>query len=253
MPTLIVSSTGILLEVLVLFLGIRSKLLSKYPLFYVYSLCVLAVDVSSFGVYGMGPPAYKSWYWITQLITLLIGYGVILEIVQKCLSAYAGAERLARYLILGVFSIVFSFVALRAWNTPNWVPAHSYGELERDLRAVQAIVLAGVLGIVYYYGVPLGKNIKGIIFGYGLYIGTSVMNLAMRAYAGPSFHQTWSVILPWSYILSLLVWVQALWSFQPNPAAAQETMLESDYESLATRTRGVVGAMRSYLGRTARQ
>lgn len=252
MLTTILSWAGPSLELLLLFLSIRSKLFSKYPLFYAYIFCVFVVDVSSLGVYGMGPAAYKKWYWATQLITLLVGYGVILEIVHKCLAPYAGAARFARGVILAIFAIVFSYVALQSWISPGWTPAHSYGELERDLRAVQAIVLAGILGVVYYYGVPLGKNINGIIFGYGLYIGTSIMNLEMLAYAGPAFYHVWSLILPWSYFLSLLVWVNALWSFQPNPAPARETMIESDYESLATRTRGVLDSMRSYLERTAR-
>jgi ABC-type cobalt transport system substrate-binding protein len=252
MLTSFASWTGILLELLLLFLGIRRKLLSKYPLFYAYIFTVLIVDVMLYAVYRTNPSAYRSVGWATQFLSLVVGYGVILEIVHNCLAAYAGAERFARALILAIFAIVFSYVAVRSWTSPNWSPAHSYGELERDLRTVQAIVLAGILGVVYHYGVPLGKNIRGIILGYGLYIATSIMNLEMRAYAGASFHQAWSLILPWSYFLSLLIWVKALWSFQPNPAPAREMILESDYESLATRTRGVLGAMRSYLERTAR-
>jgi hypothetical protein len=44
----------------------------------------------------------------------------------------------------------------------------------------------------------------------------------------------------------------ALWNYSPNPVPEMPPRLETDYESLAQKTRGLLGAMRSYIGRTVR-
>jgi len=40
--------------------------------------------------------------------------------------------------------------------------------VEKDFLTVQAVFFLGILGVIFYYGLPLGRNIKGIILGYGL-------------------------------------------------------------------------------------
>jgi len=252
MPTLILSSAGLLLESLILFRGFRNRILSKYPLFYAYIFCVLLLDISSYGVYGMSPGTYRNWYWATQIIILLVGYGVILEIVHKALSPYAGADRVAAVFVAGIFGLVFLFVIYKSLVAPNWSPATTYYELERDLRAVQAIVLASILGVIFGYGISIGRNLKGIILGYGLYIGSSIISLALRAYGGTSFHATWRLIQPYAFLVSLCVWATAMWSWQENPVPRMPDRFESDYESFALRTRALLGSLRSYLERTAR-
>ena len=51
--------------------------------------------------------------------------------------------------------------AAREWST-----AAATVELERDLRVIEALVLATVLAIVFYYRIELGKNVTGMILGF---------------------------------------------------------------------------------------
>jgi hypothetical protein len=248
----IISLAGILLESVILCRGFRANLSAKYPLFYSYIACVLIVDVSRDTMYLLGSPSYKTYYWATQFLSLVVGYGVLLEIIRKALEPYAGAERIARISVLAVFAAVFSFVTLQSFASPDWSPATSYGELERDLRAVQVLVLVSILIVVSHYHVTLGRNLKGIIHGYGLYIAGSVISNALRSYAGTPFEGAWRVIQPYAYFVSLSLWTVALWNYSPNPVPEMPPRLETDYESLAQKTRGLLGAMRSYIGRTVR-
>jgi hypothetical protein len=253
MRILIISLAGILLDSLILCRAFRANLAAKYPLFYTYIACVLVFDVSRIVVYQLvSPLPFKDFFWATQFLSLVVGYGVILEIMRKALGPYAGAERFARICVLAVFATVFSFVTFRSLTTPDWSPATCYGELERDLRAVQVLVLAGVLTVVSYYRVTLGKNLKGIILGYGLYIAVSVISPALRSYIGPPFEGVWRYTQPYLYFVSQSVWAVALWNYSPNPTPEMPPRLESDYESLALKTRARLGAMRSYIGRTVR-
>jgi hypothetical protein len=252
MLTLIISLVAILLELTILYRTFRAKLFAKYPFFCTYIACVLIVDVSRDALYWLGSPNYRSFYWATQFLSLVVGYGVILEIIRKALGPYAGAERFARFCVLGIFAAVFSFVTLQSLTAPDWSPATSYGELERDLRAVQVLVLGCILTVVFRYHVAIGKNLKGIILGYGLYIAAMVTIPALRSYAGSPFEGAFRVGQPCIYLSSLLIWTVALWNYSPNPAPQLPPRLESDYESLALKTRGRLGAMRSYIGRTVR-
>jgi hypothetical protein len=252
MLTLILWWAGILLEGLILFRAFRNRLYSKYPLFSAYIACVLAVDVSIFIVYRLSPSAYEKSYWGLQFLTLIVGYGVVLEILRQTLAPYAGAERCARIVVIGIFAAVFSFVLFQSLANPDWSPAATNAELERDLRTVQAFLLAGILGVAFYYGIAIGRNLKGMILGYGLFIGTSVINLALRSYAGPAFESVWKIAQPLSYLASLLIWTVSMWSYHPNPMPESRPRLDADYEFLALRTREALGSMRSYLGKAAR-
>ncbi|HKV04570.1 MAG TPA: hypothetical protein VJO53_05615 [Candidatus Acidoferrales bacterium] len=248
---------GILLGALILLRGLREKCLRKYPFFYVYSACVVGASLPGYFLYASNSTAYDAWYWGAQFVTLILGYGILLEILNNVLSAYPGAERFARIsglVALGAiacFAVVWPLVMPHTSSSTHAASAMMV-EFERDLRTVQAIFICGLLGVASYYGIEIGKNMKGMILGYGLYILTSLMSLAVQAHAGTSFYQIWAVIQPLSYDVSLVVWLAALWSYQPNPIPDSTIRLESDYEAFVVRTRGAIGAMRSHLSKAAR-
>jgi hypothetical protein len=238
---------GILLESVLLFRGFRSRILSTYPFFYIYSASILVMAV----VLTI-PSMYAKWFWQTQFLTLVIGYGILLEILRHVLSPYPGAERFARIAGVVAFGVIFCLAVVYPFMTSDWSPAGTIVELERDLRTVQAIFLFGLLGVISYYRIAIGKNMKGMIFGYGLYVGTSLISLAMRSYASPARSVHWIIVQPLSYDISLLVWLSTLWSYHRNPIPDRTIQLEADYEDFAARTRSTMGAIRSYLVRVAR-
>lgn len=240
-------------EWLILYRAYRFQLLRRYPLFYSYLCWVSAVDVCRGLVfYTLHPAWYRNLYWGTEFLTLLVGYGVIIEIIRKSFERYEGAERLARWAVLLVFGLVFAYVGFKSLQGHNWSPASSVGELQRDLRGVQALVIASVLAVSAYYRIRLGRNLLGILLGYGFFTATAMMTLAVRAYAGARFDTAWKAITPYTYFVSLLVWAIALWSYHPNPPPDPSQPLQVDYEALAGHTRGMLGAMRSLLERSAR-
>jgi hypothetical protein len=252
MLTLVLWWAAMFIEGMILFRAIYRKTAAKYPLFYAYLAVVLSVDLARYLVYTFDPSAWTMFYWWTQFGSVLVGFAVILEILRQALDPYRGAERFGRYLVLGVFAVVFAFVAFRSATRSNWSPAVTSAEFERDLRAVQVLVLMSILAVVFYYRIAIGRNVKGMILGYGLFIGTNVMNLALRSYVGSGYHPVWEFVKSYSYFASLVVWTVALWSYQPNPDTDSRPRVESDYETLALRTRDMVAAMRSHLGRAAR-
>jgi len=234
-----------LLECLILFRAVRSRALSHYPFFFASIFCSLAGGIVVSTVRVEMPVLYPRLYWEVQFVTLLAACGIVLEIFNHVLSGYPGADKLARTLGIAVFAIVGCFSMLYPASHPSW--AGSVIELERDIRTVQAIFLCAILLIILHYRIPVGKNVRGLMVGYGFYIFLSLLSLATRAYVGRAFDEGWRLIQPIAYDACLVIWVSSLWTYAPDPVSDPRVRLESDYEVLASRTRGALGSMRSYL------
>jgi hypothetical protein len=240
--------SGPVIQAIILFRGSQAHILVKYRFFYAYVATVFATTILMYLIWTTRSSAYNKSYWLAQFLTLMIGCGIMLEIFKHVLAPYPGAERFATAVVLITFAIIFLFALIYQAVAPNWSSSRGTAiELERDVRTVQAIFLFVVFAIIFYYRVPMGRNLRGMIAGYALYVGTSLLALAVRAYAGPEFNGSWTVIQPAAFAASLTVWLIALWSFHPNPAPDPAVALESDYEALAAKTRRTLAAMRSHL------
>jgi hypothetical protein len=248
---LILGPVGVLLEGALLLQGFRGHTFRKHYLFYSYIVAVFLGSIVVIAVKFAAAGSYEKWYWPLQITTLVLGYGILLEVLNNVLKPYPGAERFARYSGIAAFGLIFCFALIAPRIMPHWSPG-TVIEFERDLRCVQALFIWGLLAVVFYYGIPMGKNMKGMVIGYGLYILTSLMSLAVRAYAGAGFDKVWDIVQPLSFDASLLIWLVALWSYCPNPAPDHTIHLEEDYEALVARTKSVMGAIRAHLEKAAR-
>ena len=111
-----VTVTGVLAELLdlvIIFCGIRSGLLRRYPFFFFNIACSLVGDVVLSSVRIRMPSLYPQLYWIVQFVTLLAACGIVLEIFDHVLSGYPGADKFARTVSVSVFAGVccFSFLS----------------------------------------------------------------------------------------------------------------------------------------------
>src|SRR5271170_1537590 len=157
---------GDALAAAILFRASRARLLGRYPFFYAYIAAVLLAENLLPIAYYAHSGSYKDWYWTMNFATLLLGCGILLEIFNHVLGSYPGASRFARTSGCIVFGIVFCYAVVYPSLMAPWTPAGTNIELERDLRAVQAIFLFGLLAVISYYGIKVGKNMKGMTMGY---------------------------------------------------------------------------------------
>ena len=257
MWSLMVWRAGLALLLAILIRGLQTKTILKFPFFYAYALSVLAGDLFVYATWKWmaiaRPEAYQQSYWVAQFLTLLIGCGIVLEIFRHILTPYPGADKFATAVALSTFAVIFCLALAYQLVAPSGGALRGTTfVLERDVRTVQAIFLFGILAVISYYRIPIGRNLKGMITGYGLYVVTSLFTLATRAYAGSRFNNAWNLIQPFSFDLSMTIWLVALWSYQPNPAPDPAVPLEEDYEALARRTKRTLASMRSHLTKTAR-
>jgi len=240
------------LEGLLLIRAIKGGFFKRYPVFYAYLSYVLLQSLLRFCVYVLKPGFYPKLYWYTQFFSVALGYGIIWEIFRQALSQYPGAARMARNVLSIVFVTVVSKTLVNTLSGPAWSPAKTTAELERNLRTVQAILLMIIVGLMVYYVIPAGRNLKGMVLGYGFFIGTRVINLALRSHFGNEFQPWWQYLPAITYSVTLLIWCFTLWSFQANPRRESAVGIERDYELLAARTTKLLMQARVHLVRAIR-
>lgn len=252
MASLAIFLVGISFDALILWRGFRAKLLSKYPFFYIFVASVFFSDLPLYLIYTMAPASYRTWYWALEFPKMFLECGIILDVFRHALSGYPGARKFAQLVGLSVFGAI-SFFLLAYWmvSGQHFGTRATYVQLARDFSTVQAILLLGMLAVLSYYRIGIGKNVKGIIRGYGLWIGASLAGLAVQSYAGSTFYPAWRILQPLLYNTSLVVWLAALWSYHPNPAPDKSVQLEQDYEALVARTRSALATLRAHLARVA--
>lgn len=253
MVALILWWAGIGFEALILLRALVKRRFSLYPTFYLYLAWVLAAELGRFYTYSAHLNIYQPFYWYTQFPTIILGYGVLLEIYRRALQNYAGADRLARTGLIATLGFVLLKVFLRALVGGFQPFAMTTEDLERNLRTVQAVLILVLVGVLFYYTIPIGRNLKGLVLGYGLFVSASVIDMALTWHLERRiFRQLWQYFYSGAYFLALIIWCLTLWSYQPSPEPRIQPLIERDYGVLAESTRRLLAAARGYLVRAVR-
>jgi hypothetical protein len=241
----IVWLTGLLLEAAILVRSIQCKSFGRYSLFYTYIASVFAGD----SVFYFWRWLNVRFYWQLEFLTMVLGCGVIVEISRHVFAQHTSLDRFARRIAVTAFGTIFFVFAIHAFLLPHWKPATNAADLERDLRVAQAIALLTIVCLTGYYGIEIGKNIKGMILGFGVYVGASIVALTLQLFIGHRFTPVWVIVQPCSYLAALLIWAVALWSYEPVPATVLRPA-DADYQGLAGRTQQALGSIQEHLDRT---
>jgi hypothetical protein len=254
MMTLVLWLCGPIAESLIIWRGWKMGMLRRFPFFFAYVASVFCADVSLFVLYYVvKSPAYPVWSARAELFNIVLGYSVVWEIFRHVLSRYPGVERFAQIVGLIVFVFILGFVAIYPILTSGTPEPHSQKvSIERDFLTVQCVFLLGMFSVIYYYGLEVGKNLRGMIVGYGIWLGASVITLALTSYFGSVFDALRILVQPLAYLLSLVVWLTALWRYSPIPVSNPDCLAGAGYRSLASTTRGLIHEMRDHLGRVGR-
>jgi hypothetical protein len=253
MATTVIWISGITLELLILSRCVKTGSFRVYPFFFAYLACVFAGDVALIPLSRVLPKRlYADCYWAKEFLCVIAGYAVVMEIIERAFAHYEGPKRLGRNAALIIFTAIVACTALQAAFQQVSHPGQNSFDVEASLRGAELILLAIVIAVMSYYRIPLGKNLKGITIGYGICTAAVVINESIGALARWSFYPAFSRVWSYSYIVSLGIWIIALWSYEPNPVPEGPNRMGGDYEALANRTRTALAGMRGHLGKAAR-
>lgn len=251
--TLLMWWVGIALEATILFRALKERIVSKYPLFFVYLCSVFLSSASGYAIYRFRPSLYGYWYWSWEFVCVIAGYSVVLEIIDKGLVVRETTQKLLRNLALVGFAAIVGIITVQSMRVGHSITLRTSVEVERNLRTAEAGLLLLIVAAAVYYTIPIGRNLRGITVGYGLCVATIVIGDSVRSYVGQSVQNAFSAARSWSYLISLVIWTVALWAYHPSPVPQRSMQRNSDYEALAAKTRDAVESVRKQLEKVARQ
>ena len=244
------SSEGLL--ALLLVSALRGRYLSKYPLFYVYLAGWFFAGLVRFFffTFHLGHPnEYSLVYWYTQFLLVAGGYGVLWQIYAHTLDPFPGTAKMARVLVGTFFVTIVTQLFFKILTGHAEGLSESVLRLDRNLHSIQAGLIVMLISLVWYYDIPLGRNVRGLLLGHGLLITTRLITLALQSIFEMSLYAWWYYSEQICILASLVVWSIALRSYEPNPIPEHQIRLEQDYELLAHRTVQALSRARGYLAR----
>ena len=250
MGTSLLWIAGVALESVILLRFLKRRLYAHYPFFFVYLVVVWSGEIALWLIYRYHFASYSRFFWADQFLALLAGFGVLFEIVRKSFQRYPGARTFATSVLAIMLAVLCGYFVFRL--LPSSVIVHGFSDLERDFRAIQALTLGGVLVVISYYRIEVGRNLFGIIAGLGLYVGSTVLSHELKSYVGPAFNAAWSVIQPYTYLISLLIWVFTLWSYAPAADPKIPPDIDDGYGAFARQTQHTLGTLKAAVSRADR-
>ena len=208
---------GLGLQVAILFRGVAAGLWRHYGFFYAQIAFSFASSAPALWVYLVHRAAFSAYYWETEFLTAFAACGILLDILRHAFALTAATRIFASAARYTVYAAVGLFLVLYIVGHGGYAPLSHLIVLERDFRFVQTALLLGVTAAVFYFGAPLGRNLRGMLVGYGLYIASNLVTLSLESRFPASFDKVWNFLQPAIYCASTVMYLVYLWSYYPPP------------------------------------
>lgn len=218
--------TGPVLELCALLLLLRRSLWRVYPRLFGYIVWLLLANSTLLLSYLKFRAAYPAVYWHIDTLDVVLRFLVIWEVFRQIFPKSSGLNRsLSKG--LGIIALgLLVFASASFWAYQNYIGVRAmHLALDRSFGFVQALMILGTLVMARYYGVRCGRNVRGIALAFGAWVSISTANNAMADLAS-SFLPYFYYLRPLSFVLMVVVWVWALWVYEPNPPIMESEAAE---------------------------
>lgn len=212
---------GILLQGLLVWRLSRHRLWVRYPYLSVFVLYSLARDITILSMHLRGSGLYAAAFWGTALVYLFLQFSLTWEFFRGVFPQRSPIHDIAWKVLMFVGLCTFPPILLLSWSQMSSLPSHfAYLSplVTQYMTLWQVLILLAPLAVARYYGVVLGRNMRGLALGFGIYACIASMNFAtVQAFHG--FAPYWRFVEPLSFICTIVIWLWAFWIYAPAQAA----------------------------------
>lgn len=207
--TTILWLAGLGFQFVLVFVLLAKKFWSKFPVFLAYSVFCFASATALYGVRNLRT-VYFFTFWVCEGVSLLLGFGVIYEVLRRLLHPYKALHRMAAVTFQSTVVLLIASSCLVAYLQPL---GERNGLVAAILVAEEAtrIVEVGLLMFLFIFSTAFGlhwrQQVFGITIGLGLFVTIELINATVRAHLGVAATSVFSTIRMLSFDLSLLVWI----------------------------------------------
>jgi len=203
---------------------LRRRLVYQFPVFFVYAAFHVLRTPVLFTIHllqlqhRMGYADYFYAYWMTQAVSIVLGFAVIYEIYCGVFQHYDALRRLGGILfacagIALLVLAVWTATAAPGAETPGVVRAVLL--LERSVRVMQGGLVLFLFLAAFYFGLPWQNYRFGIAMGFGVFASIELAAVAIRSHMGESAAAACSQINSAAYSSGVMIWLCYLLAPQP--------------------------------------
>ena len=195
-------------QMAVLVLMERRKLRQQFPFFFTYTTLQVVNFPILFTVYHRANDAYFDVYWISTVLSVVMGFAVIHEVFSFVIRPYPALRDLGAMLFRWAVLLLFLVAGISAAAGATRASDLTYHivNLERTVRLIQCGLLLFVVMTSNYLGLSWRSFAFGISFGFGIFAATDLVLYNLRASHGADWNAVLSLISTAVYNLSVLVW-----------------------------------------------
>ena len=223
---------GLGLQLAILTRGAVARLWRLYVFFYAQIACSFVTSSLALWIFLRHRAEFTAYYWNTEFLTAFAACGILLDILRHAFAITPATRLFARVARYTVYSAVGLFLVLYIGGRGGHMAPPHLIALERDFRLVQTALLLGLTTAVFYFGLPLGRNLKGMLVGYGLYVASNLVTLTLESHFLGSFDRAWSFLQPILYCAATAIYLSALWSYHPPPKLEDAADITKQAEEL---------------------
>jgi len=187
------------------------KLIRLFPWFFAYTcfevfefVLLLASDRLH-----IGKVSYFSLFSVTAVVSTILRFGIILEILRQLASSYAVLERVLKPLFRwGTIGLLIAALVLAVYaggdrSNRSWFVTNM---LDRTALILQTGLLAGLFLFSRYLTLSWRNRLFGIALGLGVYAIVDLITTAVRSQAGFWHAQLLDYASMAAYHCSVLIW-----------------------------------------------
>jgi hypothetical protein len=202
-----IAGTGLQLVLAVVL--VSKRMWRQFPIFTTYSLICFLQSVVGFGIRGF-PKLYVYVYCPFEIVSSLLGLGVIYEVFTKLLSAYPALREVAfrafQWTVVALISVSMAVVYFHApVEGSRFVSL--YVVLEQATRIAEVGLLLFLFSFSRVFGLHWRQSIFGIALGLGFFATVELMGITLRAVLGITATPMFNAARAVSFTCSLLIWI----------------------------------------------
>jgi hypothetical protein len=199
---------------------LRRGLHRSFPAFFTYNAYFVLSFAPLFLVYHFAPQSYFTVYWISSVLSIVLGFMVIYEIFRHAFRPYAALSDLGAVLfrwVVGFLIVVALVMILTSPQSPTAGFASAVIAMERSVRLMQVGLVLLLFLFLPHLGLNWRSHIVGIATGFGFFAAVDMVVYTLITQM-PSVHAqvVLSLIKSWAYTATVAGW--AAYLLVPEPA-----------------------------------
>ena len=203
---------GLALQAGVAFTLWYRRLYRDLPIFFTYSVFLVARSLVLYFVLRPYPWGYFYGYWAAEILAWALGLAVIQEVLEHLLKPYHAVQRLVTILFRWAAGLLILTAVLTAYDGPLSAVARTLANimmLERGVRIVQV----GLLSLLFVFARSMRLRwphyVFGIALGFAIFSSVDLALVVVRT-QDIWTHALFAILKPVAFVVAQSMWLYYL-------------------------------------------